>query len=103
MGQNSLKKTNIVIFTDLDGTLLDARTYDPGVAIEALEKCSLHSIPVIFVSSKTRAEIECLREELNNVSPFRGMTASWRADRGAYGGPAHSHPTRHAYPPASNG
>ena len=59
-----------VLFTDLDGTLLDARTYDPGPAAAALERCRRLGVPVVFVSSKTRAEMEVLRTALGNTAPF---------------------------------
>jgi len=60
----------IVIFTDLDGTLLSAETYEPGPSLESLRQCRKLQIPVIFVSSKTRAEMERLRKELDNSDPF---------------------------------
>lgn len=61
---------NLVIFTDLDGTLLDKHTYQPGVSLVSLEKCRHLKIQVVFVSGKSRAEMELVREELNNDSPF---------------------------------
>lgn len=60
----------LVIFTDLDGTLLDAKTYQPGPAAAALAECRKFDIPVVFVSSKTRAEMEELRAALDNTAPF---------------------------------
>ncbi|MCP4583765.1 MAG: HAD-IIB family hydrolase [candidate division Zixibacteria bacterium] len=62
--------SNLVIFTDLDGTLLDNKTYEPGPALNTLKFCGDNNIPVIFVTAKTRAEIEPIRHELNNDSPF---------------------------------
>jgi len=59
-----------VIFTDLDGTLLDKETFQPGRALDTLQKCYKFSIPVIFVSAKTRLEIESIRYELDNFYPF---------------------------------
>jgi len=47
-----------ILFTDLDGTLLDKETYEPGPARQALEKCRGAGIPVIFTSSKTKTEME---------------------------------------------
>ncbi|MCS6897462.1 MAG: HAD-IIB family hydrolase [Nitrospira sp.] len=61
---------NMVIFTDLDGTLLDSRTYRFDEACEALGELQLRGIPVVLVSSKTRAEIEPIRSQLNNGHPF---------------------------------
>src|SRR5919201_1916108 len=60
----------IVIFTDLDGTLLDPKTYAWEPAREALELIRARRIPLIFASSKTRAEIEPLRFTLQHGDPF---------------------------------
>jgi mannosyl-3-phosphoglycerate phosphatase len=60
----------LVVFSDLDGTLLSAKTYEPEAAQAALELCRQEGIPVVFVSSKTRAEIEGLRQRLGNNDPF---------------------------------
>ncbi len=60
----------VLIFTDLDGTLLDFDTYsfeDAKKTIEALkEKC----IPIVIVTSKTRSEVEDIREKLGINDPF---------------------------------
>ena len=63
-------KRTLIIFTDLDGTLLDSATYSFDAAREALALLQARSIPVIVVSSKTRAEIEPLRFQLHNEHPF---------------------------------
>jgi len=70
--RDSLKKSQpqTLIFTDLDGTLLDDQTYDFSPAIPALEIIHSRKIPLILVSSKTRAEIEFFRELLSLESPF---------------------------------
>ncbi len=47
-----------ILFADLDGTVLDSETYEPGPSVEALAKCRDEGIPVIFSSSKTGSEIE---------------------------------------------
>lgn len=59
-----------MIFTDLDGTLLDHDTYEWSAAENALGECRKRSIPVILVSSKTRAEMVVIREQLGISSPF---------------------------------
>ena len=61
---------SIVIFSDLDGTLLDARTYSFEAARPALERIRQLRIPLILSSSKTRAEMEAWRERLGNHDPF---------------------------------
>ncbi len=63
-------RSSIIIFTDLDGTLLDSRTYDFTPAVPALERIHSLQIPLILVSSKTRTEIEILRKKLSLDSPF---------------------------------
>jgi mannosyl-3-phosphoglycerate phosphatase len=60
----------VVIFTDLDGTLLDHDTYEWEAAKPALEFCQQYQIPIIAVSSKTRAEIELLQQKLSISAPF---------------------------------
>jgi mannosyl-3-phosphoglycerate phosphatase len=60
----------LLLFTDLDGTLLDHHTYSFDAALPALEKARALSIPVIFCTSKTRAETEAWRTRLRNTHPF---------------------------------
>jgi mannosyl-3-phosphoglycerate phosphatase len=60
----------MVIFTDLDGTLLDHHTYECDEALPALRRCLSTNVPVVFCSSKTRAEIEELRQMLGSADPF---------------------------------
>lgn len=50
--------TNLLIFTDLDGTLLDHHSYDFSPALPALRRLQARKIPIIPVSSKTLAELE---------------------------------------------
>lgn len=59
-----------VVFTDLDGTLLDARTYSFDPALPALGMLRERHVPVVICSSKTRAEIEHYRAKLRNADPF---------------------------------
>lgn len=59
-----------LVFTDLDGTLLDHDTYAYDEALPAINMLAEHACPVIFNSSKTATEIKQLRQELNNVHPF---------------------------------
>jgi mannosyl-3-phosphoglycerate phosphatase len=60
----------LIIFTDLDGTLLDADTYVFAPAIPALRLLREKDIPLIICSSKTRKEIEYYRRKLDNHHPF---------------------------------
>ncbi len=50
------EKKRLIIFTDLDGTLLDLKTYSYLPALEALSRIIDRRIPLVFCSSKTRAE-----------------------------------------------
>ncbi len=61
---------NTVIFTDLDGTLLHPDTYSFEAALPALEIIKNRGIPLVFCSSKTRAELEWLSRRLRNRHPF---------------------------------
>lgn len=45
-----------IIYTDLDGTLLDLETYSPNTAFQAVQKLKRKEIPIIFCSSKTLEE-----------------------------------------------
>ncbi|MGZ3494320.1 MAG: mannosyl-3-phosphoglycerate phosphatase [Thermodesulfobacteriota bacterium] len=60
----------LVIFTDLDGTLLDRDTYSFEPAQPALHLILQRNIPLVLSSSKTRAEIELYRRKLENGHPF---------------------------------
>jgi mannosyl-3-phosphoglycerate phosphatase len=59
-----------LIFTDLDGSLLDHRTYSYSAASPILSRLKKNKIPLIPVSSKTFDEIIILRKRLNNNDPF---------------------------------
>jgi mannosyl-3-phosphoglycerate phosphatase family protein len=69
-GGTARRAAKFIIFTDLDGTLLDARSYSFDDAREGLDMIRLKGIPCIICSSKTRVEIEDIRTELDNYSPF---------------------------------
>jgi mannosyl-3-phosphoglycerate phosphatase len=60
----------VVVFTDLDGTLLDRNTYSYTKSLPAIKNLLQRAIPVIFCSSKTRAEQEVHRQELGLFHPF---------------------------------
>ncbi|MEQ8956910.1 MAG: HAD-IIB family hydrolase [Coleofasciculus sp. C2-GNP5-27] len=59
-----------IIFTDLDGTLLDSDTYSYQNAIPVLNTLKDNHIPIIPVTSKTRLEVETLRQSLQLNDPF---------------------------------
>ena len=60
----------LLVFTDLDGTLLDHHTYRFQAASPALERLREAGIPVILNSSKTRPEMESLQQQLGIEAPF---------------------------------
>jgi mannosyl-3-phosphoglycerate phosphatase len=59
-----------VIFTDLDGSLLDHDTYSWAEAAEALSLCRRERVPVVMVSSKTGAEMEVIAKAMALSAPF---------------------------------
>ncbi|MCP9453423.1 MAG: HAD-IIB family hydrolase [Nitrospira sp.] len=69
MQKTQYSSRSLVVFTDLDGTLLDSRTYRCDEAHEALEQLRARGIPVVLVSSKTWAEMEPIRDHLRNDHP----------------------------------
>lgn len=60
----------IIIFTDLDGTLLHPKAYSFEEAGPALGLIKEEGIPLILCSSKTRAEMEVYLKKLENKHPF---------------------------------
>ena len=61
---------HLIVYTDLDGSLLDSTTYSYEAATPALTALREQGIPLVLVSSKTRAEMEPLRERLAHRDPF---------------------------------
>ena len=61
---NGPDTASLLVFSDLDGTLLDHRTYSHAAAAPALERLRQLRVPLILASSKTAAEIIPLRREL---------------------------------------
>jgi mannosyl-3-phosphoglycerate phosphatase family protein len=60
----------MLVFTDLDGSLLDHHSYSYQDALPQLHVLDRAGVPVIPASSKTRAEIARLRQALGNTHPF---------------------------------
>lgn len=65
-----MRAIDTILFTDLDGTLQDHDSYSWAPAEPALEEIARRRLPLVLVSSKTRAEIEVLRRKLGNGHPF---------------------------------
>lgn len=89
MTQPALNKPPLLVFTDLDGSLLDHDTYDWQPALAWLTRLEQQAIPVIPTTSKTRAELLALRQELGlEQTPFIaengaviGLPPSWQHAR----------------------
>ncbi|MEM8639448.1 MAG: HAD-IIB family hydrolase [Cyanobacteria bacterium P01_G01_bin.54] len=60
----------LLLLTDLDGTLLGHRDYAYDAAVPVLRQLKARHIPVIPVTSKTRAEVAELRQALGLSDPF---------------------------------
>lgn len=59
-----------IVFTDLDGTLLDYFTYAFEPSIEGIGLLRERGIPLIFCTSKSYAEVIHFREKTGTTSPF---------------------------------
>ena len=70
VGQLLIIMKQTIIFTDLDGTLIDHDTYRFDEAETTLKKLKEETVPVIICSSKTRAEIEVYHTSIGLDDPF---------------------------------
>lgn len=59
----------LIVYTDLDGTLLDHDSYTFEPALPALQRLASLNVPVIPVTSKTLAEVRVLGRELELHGP----------------------------------
>jgi len=59
-----------VVFTDVDGTLIEHSSYSVQPARAALAGPARRRVPIVLCSSKTRAEVERLQEDLGTAHPF---------------------------------
>ncbi|BCE00752.1 HAD-IIB family hydrolase [Marinicellulosiphila megalodicopiae] len=66
----AISANHTLVFTDLDGTLLDHDTYSFSDAIPTLDILNKKNIPIIINSSKTFDEIIEIREQLKIKDPF---------------------------------
>lgn len=60
----------MVVFSDLDATLLDHHNYRFEAANVALEKLKQFNIPLVLNSSKTKPEMQKIRHQLHNQHPY---------------------------------
>lgn len=78
----------LIVFTDLDGTLLDHHSYSWAAAQPALQALRDREIPLVIVTSKTRFEVEALRRALDNRAPYvveNGAAVFWEGGRHVLG------------------
>lgn len=61
---------HLIVFSDLDGTLLDHHSYSWRAASPAMAKLAANGIPLIFNSSKTAAEMRHLQNAMGIRAPF---------------------------------
>ena len=60
----------IIIFSDLDGTLLDHYTYDFTPAKSTIAQINTLNIPIVLTTSKTLVEVTTLQQNLEITSPL---------------------------------
>jgi len=63
-------KEKTIIFTDLDGTLLDHTTYSFEPAMPMLDYIKTNKIPLVIVTSKTKDEVLRIQKLLELKAPF---------------------------------
>lgn len=61
---------SLLIFSDLDGSFLDHGDYNYMGSIPALRRIQQEGWPLVFVTSKTRPEVEHLQTEIGLREPF---------------------------------
>lgn len=62
--------TFFLVATDLDGTLLDHRTYSHAAAAPAIDALKSKNIPIIFNTSKTRSEVLTIQKTMAIAAPY---------------------------------
>jgi mannosyl-3-phosphoglycerate phosphatase len=67
-------KPRIMVVTDLDGSVLDFNTYSWQAALPAIRLLKRRHIPLVFCTSKTRAEVVQLQQHMGLTDPFISET-----------------------------
>jgi mannosyl-3-phosphoglycerate phosphatase len=60
----------LIVITDVDGCLVDHATYSHAAADAAIARLKASGVPIVLCSSKTRAELERVQEDLGLTGPF---------------------------------
>lgn len=63
-------KPPVVVFSDLDGSLLDHHSYSYAPAIPGMKRLEDAGIPLVLATSKTRDEVQFFVDELGLDTPF---------------------------------
>lgn len=63
-------RAGLIVFTDLDATLLEEETHRYDAAAPALEELRHAGVPLVLCTGRTRAEVEPLHRELGLTAPF---------------------------------
>ncbi|MDO9585449.1 MAG: HAD hydrolase family protein, partial [Syntrophales bacterium] len=69
-GSRGSAPKKVIIFTDLDGSLLNHDDYSFDGAVPSLERISDPKVPLIIATSKTRREVELLQGVMGIREPF---------------------------------
>ena len=64
------RTSRLIVITDVDGTLIDQRTYSYELSLPAVRRLQAKRIPIVLCSTKTSAEIILLWHELELDAPF---------------------------------
>lgn len=62
--------SQLLVFTDLDGSLMEHESYSIEPALESLESLRRRGFTLVMNSSKTAAEIGAIQEKLSLQAPF---------------------------------
>jgi mannosyl-3-phosphoglycerate phosphatase family protein len=85
----------LILFSDIDGTLIDFADYSTRVAAPVVAQLAAQGIPLVLCSSKTAAEQLALRDELGIPDPFIVENGSAIfVPEGYFPAALPSHPTR---------
>lgn len=69
IGTVSSQRRQLIVFSDLDGTLLDHESYAFDAALPGLARLKHYGAPLILASSKTAAELESIQQALGISHP----------------------------------
>jgi mannosyl-3-phosphoglycerate phosphatase len=70
IGAMAAAPCRLIVFSDLDSTLLDKQTYSWTPASEAIQSLRENNVPLVLASSKTLPEMLEVRRVLGNNAPF---------------------------------